>query len=132
MDFQVMRQMARNLKHNTELNERSRSAVAAEGAYRHAMPLALSKFDKASRITRIRYSENVHQVDGEDGPYVRGTEGERHNPKLVKAVPVGSRDIRPPPELRRGTNDDRIDEKHALWPQAVSYTHLTLPTILRV
>ena len=57
LDFQVMRQMARNLKHNTELNEKNRSAVVADGAHRRALRVALSKFDKVSRITRLRYSE---------------------------------------------------------------------------
>ena len=36
----------------------------------------------------------------------------------MKAVPVGSDDTRPPPELKRGRYDDRIAEKRALWPQA--------------
>ena len=33
LDFQVMRQMARNLKHNTELNEKNKAAVAV--SYTH-------------------------------------------------------------------------------------------------
>ena len=118
LDFQVMRQMARNLKHNTELNEKNKAAVVAEGAFRHALHLKESEFDKAGRISRIKYSENVHQFDGEDGPYVVDTEGERYNPKLVKEVPVGSLDVRPPAELRKGTYDDRIKVKESLWPQA--------------
>ena len=118
LDFQVMRQMARNLKHNTELNEKNKAAVVAEGAFRHALHLKESEFDKAGRISRIKYSENVHQFDGEDGPYVVDTEGERYNPKLVKEVPVDSLDVRPPAELRKGTYDDRIKVKESLWPQA--------------
>ena len=37
LDFQVMRQMARNLRHNTELNEKNKDAVVADGAFRHAL-----------------------------------------------------------------------------------------------
>ena len=119
LDFQVMRQMARNLRHNTELNEKNRSAVLADGAFRTTKYFDKDKkFDKASRITRIRYSEDVHQVDGEDGPYIRDTKGELHNPKLLKAVPVGSKSVAPPPGLKKGKYDDRIEEKKKLWPQA--------------
>ena len=77
-----------------------------------------TKNDKASRITRIRYSEDVRQVDGEDGPYIKDTKGELHNPKLLKAVPVGSKSVAPPPGLKKGEFDDRIEEKKKLWPQA--------------
>ena len=119
LDFQVMRQMARNLRHNTELNEKNRSAVLADGAFRTTKYFDKDKkFDKASRITRIRYSEDVHQVDGEDGPYIKDTKGELHNPKLLKAVSVGSKSVAPPPGLKKGEYDDRIEEKKKLWPQA--------------
>ena len=119
LDFQVMRQMARNLKHNTELSEKNRDAVLAEGAFRTSKYFDKSKvFDKASRITRIRYSEDVRQVDEEEGPYIKDTEGQLHNPKLIKAVPVGSKSVAPPPELKKGTYDNRIEQKKKLWPQA--------------
>ena len=122
LDFQVMRQMARNLQHNTELNQKNKDAVLADGAFRHAMDLKDSKFNTSDRISRLRYSENVHQADGEEGPFVKDTDGELFNPKLVKAVPVGSKDIRPPDALRKGQKgfryDKRIKQKQALWPAA--------------
>jgi hypothetical protein len=119
LDFQVMRQMARNLRHNTLLNEKNRDAALAEGALRTSVYFDKDKkFDKGSRITRIRYSEDVRQVDGEEGPYVKDTSGELHNPKLVKPVPVESQNVKPPPELKRGTYDKRIEQKEKLWEVA--------------
>ena len=63
VDFQVMRQMARNLVHNNLLNTENKDKAMAMGAFRHALDVKLSKFDKASRITRLRYSQEVHQLD---------------------------------------------------------------------
>ena len=44
--------------------------------------------------------------------------GELHNPKLVEAVPVGSENVKPPPELKKGTYDKRIKQKEKLWEVA--------------
>ena len=114
-----MRKMARGLQHNTKVNQKNRDALVAEGAFRPALYFdRTKKFDKASRITRIRYDEVVRDVDGEEGPYIRDAEGELFNPKLVKEVPAGSKDVRAPEELKKGTYADRVEQKKKLWPQA--------------
>ena len=76
LDFQMMRKMARGLKQNSELNKQNRDKVMGEGAFRHALPYWKSKEKlQAGRNVRIKYSEKVHQVEGEDGPYIRDTDG---------------------------------------------------------
>ena len=119
LDFQVMRQMARNLRANTALNQKNRDAAVAEGAFRTSEWFEKDKpFDKHSRITRIRYSEAVGQVDGEEGPYIKDAKGKLHNPKLIKAVPAESESVDAPAELKKGTYDNRIKQKEKLWEVA--------------
>ena len=99
LDFQVMRKMARGLKQNIELTKQNRDKVMGEGAFRHALPYWRDAV-KAGRNVRFKYSEKVHQVEGEDGPYIRDTEGNVYNPKTVRPVPPGIKSIEVPPELQ--------------------------------
>ena len=85
-----------------------------EGAFRHALPYWRDAV-KAGRNARFKYSEKVHQVEGEDGPYIRDTEGNLYNPKIVRPVPPGSKSIEVPPELEAvGLTESR----KRVWPFA--------------
>ena len=99
LDFQVMRKMAHGLKQNSELNKQSRDKVMGEGAFRHALPYWRDAV-KAGRNVRFKYSEKVHQVDGEEGPYIKDTEADLYNPKIVRPVPPGSKSVDAPKELQ--------------------------------
>ena len=115
LDFQVMRKMARGLKQNSEQNQRNRDKVMGEGAFRHALPFWRDAV-KAGRNVRFKYSEKAHQVDGEDGPYVKDTEGKLYNPKLVRPVPPGSKSVEVPPELQAVGLEERTFSRKKMWP----------------
>ena len=119
LDFQVMRKNARALQHNSELNKKNRDKIMGEGAFRHALPYWKSKEKlQTGRNVRIKFSEKVHQVDGEDGPYVKDTEGKLYNPKLLKPVPPGSKSVEVPPELEAIGLSDRTESRKRVWPFA--------------
>ena len=67
---------------------------------------------------RFKYSEKVHQVDGEDGPYLRDTEGNLYNPKIVRPVPPGSASIEVPQELQAVGLEERTFSRERMWPFA--------------
>ena len=75
LDFQVLRQMARNLAQNTALSQKRRDEALGEGAFRHALAYWRGKFDKAAKLTRLKYSAQVHQVADEESPSVKDTAG---------------------------------------------------------
>ena len=73
---------------------------------------------KAGRNVRFKYSEKVHQVEGEDGPYIRDTEGNLYNPKIVRPVPPGSKSVEVPPWLEAVGLSDRTESRKRVWPFA--------------
>ena len=60
----------------------------------------------------------VHQVGGEDGPYVRDDEGKLFNPKLVLGVPPDSRSLKVPRFLQETGMANRDEKREQLWPWA--------------
>ena len=91
LDFQVMRKNARALVLNTDLNTKKKDAVMAEGAFRHGLAYWKGKFNTSGRNIRTKYSEALHLVDDEVGPYIRAQDGKLYHPKLVKPVPPKAR-----------------------------------------
>jgi hypothetical protein len=118
LDFQVMRKNARALVHNTELNTRKKDAVMAEGAFRHGLPYWKGKFNTSGRNIRTKYSEALHLVDGEVGPYIQAQGGQLYNPKLIKPVPPESRNVSVPRWLQETGKGNRDGKREALWPWA--------------
>ena len=68
VDFQVMRQMARNLKHNDLLNTEKKDDAMAMGAFRHQLGYWKGKFDVGNRTLQMKWSQALHRVDDEQGP----------------------------------------------------------------
>ena len=112
-----MRKMARNLKENTELNKRNRDEVMNEGAFRHSLPYWKAKYQAGRNVVQ-KYSSAVHTLAGEEGPYVKDTEGNLYNPKLVNAVPVGSKDVRVPKDVQTAGLEKRTEARERLWAWA--------------
>ena len=101
-----MRQMARNLTHNTELNEDNR-----DGAFRHGLAYWRGKFNTSGRNIRTKYSEAVHFVDHEEGPYIKDADGKLYNPKLIKPVPPESKSVRIPRWLQETWQANRDETR---------------------
>ena len=60
----------------------------------------------------------MHQVDGEEGPYLKDTEGTLYNPKIVRPVPPGSKSVEIPQELQAVGLEERTFSRERMWPFA--------------
>ena len=90
----------------------------AEGAFRHGLAYWRGKFNTSGTNIRTKYSEAVHFVDREQGPYIKDSEGKLYNPKLIKPVPPESKRVRVPRWLHETGQANRDEKREELWPWA--------------
>ena len=117
-DFQVMRQNARALVHNTQLNQKNRDNVVSEGAFRHALGYWKKEMDGSNRTLNPKWSAAVHQVAEEVGPYVRDADGQLYNPKLALPVHPESKNVKVPAFLAEAGMVARDEKRRGIYPWA--------------